>query len=290
VAECTGYMVSLLPPNRLPLAQQERLMYIDMRLQYLGEVRRQDLVRRFGIQTASATRDLALYREECQKNVLYVLQTKSYVRADSFVPLYDSPTAEDALTWLCPPPGQSGMLDSEIRLEVERGPAGPVLDKFVLAAITRAIKRERVVTVRYRSETGPERRMMIAPHSLADIRGVRLVRAFDRETNSFISLDLHRLDHVHERGLAKGSLESPENDHEWRSQRTLSLAPHPKNVRDPADLLRSYGVKRGSRWRPVIREALVDVWLEAYSVDKTNDYRMKGPQYCWWLEASHPGK
>ena len=43
-------------------AQQERLFHIDFKLRFLGAVNRNDLVSRFGIKVAAATRDIALYK------------------------------------------------------------------------------------------------------------------------------------------------------------------------------------------------------------------------------------
>ena len=44
----------------LTQTQRDRLAFIEMMVRFLGEIRRQDLVSRFGIQSAAATRDLAL--------------------------------------------------------------------------------------------------------------------------------------------------------------------------------------------------------------------------------------
>lgn len=50
--------------------QRDRLAFIELRLRFIGEVRRQDLVTRFGIQVAAATRDIALYKEVAPRNSL----------------------------------------------------------------------------------------------------------------------------------------------------------------------------------------------------------------------------
>ena len=41
--------------------QRDRLAFVKLRVRFIGEIRRQDLVTRFGIQSAAASRDLALY-------------------------------------------------------------------------------------------------------------------------------------------------------------------------------------------------------------------------------------
>ena len=53
--------------------QRDRLAFVELRVRFIGEIRRQDLVTRFGIQSAAASRDLALYKElasggDCQQS------------------------------------------------------------------------------------------------------------------------------------------------------------------------------------------------------------------------------
>ena len=44
----------------LSQVQRERLAYIDFRLYFFGEIGRPDLIERFGVAPAGATRDLAM--------------------------------------------------------------------------------------------------------------------------------------------------------------------------------------------------------------------------------------
>ena len=80
-------------------AQRDRMAYIELRLWFVGEIRRQDLASRFGIQTAVATRDLGLYKEMVPSNIEYDGRSKAYVIGQDFRPLFDFP-AERVLTWL----------------------------------------------------------------------------------------------------------------------------------------------------------------------------------------------
>ena len=73
----------------LTRAQRDRLAFIDLRVRFLGEVRRQDLFGRFGIQAAAATRDLAAYKNLAPGNLDYDSKNKVYVRAELFRPLFD---------------------------------------------------------------------------------------------------------------------------------------------------------------------------------------------------------
>ena len=57
-----------------------------IRRELLHEIRRQDLVTRFGIQSAAASRDLALYKELAPSNIDYDPKGKSYVLGPDFRP------------------------------------------------------------------------------------------------------------------------------------------------------------------------------------------------------------
>ena len=75
----------------LTQSQRDRLAFIELRLRYCGELRRQELVARFGIRPAAATRDIAEYKSLTPKNLEYDSKSKVYVRASRFWPLFDFP-------------------------------------------------------------------------------------------------------------------------------------------------------------------------------------------------------
>ena len=88
--------------DRLPemtQAQRDRLAFVELRLRFVGEIRRQDLVARFDIQAAAATRDIAQYKELAPRNLEYDTKGKVYVRASWFRPLFVFPAGR-VLTWL----------------------------------------------------------------------------------------------------------------------------------------------------------------------------------------------
>jgi len=70
-------------------AQRERLAFIEFRLWFLGDVRRPDLIDRFGIAPAVATRDLTAYRELAPENIDFDGRRKLYVPKPSFSPLFE---------------------------------------------------------------------------------------------------------------------------------------------------------------------------------------------------------
>jgi len=79
--------------------QRDRLAFVELRVRFIGEIRRQDLVARFSIQSAAATRDLALYKNLAPGNIDYDPKGKAYVLGADFQPVFDFPP-ERVLSWL----------------------------------------------------------------------------------------------------------------------------------------------------------------------------------------------
>lgn len=72
--------------------QRDRLAFIELRLRFIGEIRRQDLVSRFGIQAAAATQDIGVYKDLAPGNLDYDTKNKvQYGYADGFTPVFDFP-------------------------------------------------------------------------------------------------------------------------------------------------------------------------------------------------------
>ncbi|WP_243403132.1 hypothetical protein [Serratia marcescens] len=73
----------------LSRAQRERLAYVDFRLKFFGEIDCPNLIERFGVDPAGATRDLALYREIAPQNITFDSSNKIYRIGQAFSPLFD---------------------------------------------------------------------------------------------------------------------------------------------------------------------------------------------------------
>jgi len=78
-------LADLTQPQRDPLA------FEGLRVRLIGEIRRQDLVPRFGIQSAAASRVLALYKALAPGNIDYDAKGKSYVLGANFQSMFDFP-------------------------------------------------------------------------------------------------------------------------------------------------------------------------------------------------------
>ncbi len=164
--------------------QRDRLAFVELRVSFIGEIRRQDLVKRFGIQSAAATRDLALNKELALGNIDYDSKGKSYVLVPSFHPVFDFPV-EQVLSWLIQGfgDGEPIRLRALVASETPSRLTYPDLD--VLAAVTRAIHQECPLAVEYHTISSGRTEREIVPFALID-NGFRWhASAFDRRPQEF---------------------------------------------------------------------------------------------------------
>ena len=74
---------------QLPQATRDRIAHIDFTLLFKGEAVRADLVDRFSIAAAQATKDFTMYRELAPSNIEYDQKLKLHKRGEAFEPLFD---------------------------------------------------------------------------------------------------------------------------------------------------------------------------------------------------------
>ena len=176
----------------IPQSQQDRLRHIELRLRFLGEVRRPDVMLRFGIQSAAASRDLAVYRDLAPQNIEFDSRSKGYLLGSAFSPLFPT-SADQALAWLAEQLGDAIAPSSESLLPCLMPSRLSHPDLEVLACITRAIHLKQVLDIRYHSISSGASQRQIVPFALLDT-GLRWhVRAFDRKSNEFRDFVLTRI-------------------------------------------------------------------------------------------------
>ncbi len=261
-------------------AQRERLAYIDFRLYFFGEIGRPDLIDRFGVAPAGATRDLALYREVAPQNITFDGSNKIYRIGLTFSPLFDhaTPRVLSALA-LGFGDGVNGTTQPLLPCESPTALSNPKMD--VLAPICRAIHAKRPVAIRYHSMSSGESERVIVPFALVDT-GLRWhVRAFDRKTSEFRDFVVTRIETptlIDEEPLAH---ERPENDIQWTRIVELDFVPHPRLER-PEIIKMDYAMTDGSI-RMRVRAAVAGYMLLRWSVDASPDHSLKEEQYRLWL-------
>ncbi len=266
----------------LSQAQCDRLSYIELRLRFMGDIRRADLVRRFGIQSAAATRDFALYRSLAPENIDYDAKAKIYILGQQFQPLFTYPIAR-VLVWLAHGfgDGAATVAERDISDAVPDRLSLPLPD--VLAAVTRAIHQRCPLTVNYHSQSSGSTQRQIVPFALIDTGLHWHVRAFDRLSQTFQEFVITRiLNPVVETGLAVEKHESSDQDFQWTRIVELELVPHPDQPHPEITEL-DYGMVNGSI-RLRIRAALAGYVLRKWCVDCSPDHRLPWQDYPLWLK------
>ena len=266
---------------KLPKPQLDRLSYIDVRLFFLGELRRSDVVERFQSGPAGATRDIAMYKQIAPLNIEFDGAAKVYRPTSRFSPLF-SHMPERVLTALSQGFGEVSTdgAGSLVRCEFPSLLNSPRIK--ILASVSRAIHRRKVLKVSYVSNTSGASQRELVPLGLVNT-GVRWhVRAFDRKSKEFRDFVLTRLTSA--TVLEDGSVglgETAEYDVQWSRIIELEMVPHPAQQRPEVAKL-DYQMPDGVL-RVSVRAANVGYMLRLWSVDCSPDHKLEGPEYTLWL-------
>jgi len=222
------------------MVQRERLAYIDFRLYFFGEIGRPDLIERFGVAPAGATRDLALYREIVPHNLTFDGSNKIYRIGQAFSPLFEhaSKRVLSALA-LGFGDGVSGLMQALLPCESPAALSIPKMD--VLAAICRAIHTNRPVAIRYHSMSSGESERVIVPFALVDTGLHWHVRAYDRKSGEFRDFIVTRIEAPTLLDEEPQANELPDNDIQWTRIVELDFVPHP-SVERPEIIKMDYGM------------------------------------------------
>ncbi len=259
---------------------RERLAYIDFRLYFFGEVGRPDLIDRFGVAPAGATRDLALYRQIAPQNITFDGSHKIYCIGRGFAPLFEH-APQRVLSALALGFGDGANGDTQAMLPCESPTAlsNPAMN--VLAPVCRAIHAKRPIAIRYHSMSSGESERIIVPFALVDT-GLRWhARAFDRKSGEFRDFVITRIETPTLLDEEPQPNERPDNDIQWTRIVELDFVPHPRLER-PEIIKMDYGMTDGSI-RMRVRAAVAGYMLLRWSVDCSPDHRLKEEQYRLWL-------
>lgn len=267
--------------SELTQAQRDRLAYIELRLRFVGEFRRQDLVARFAIQTAAATRDLGVYKELAPRNLEYDAKSKVYRCGEWFRPLFDF-SAERILTWLAQGFGDGAPLRLRSPFPCEPLAVSSKIDLDTLSAVSRAIYSKSALEIAYRALTSGLTTREVVPFALADNGQRWHVRAFDRRSGEFRDFVLARIADAKLLTTKLADHETPANDIQWNRIVDLELVPHPANVQHPDTIEAEYGMQDG-QLKVRVRAALAGYLLRRWNVDCTENHSLRGSEFHLWL-------
>lgn len=260
------------------------LAFVELRMRFIGEIRRQDLVSRFGIQSAAATRDLALYKKNAPGNIDYDAKAKAYGLGTNSRPVFDFSPGR-VTSWLIQGFGDGEPMRISAWLMSERPFCLTYPDLDVLASVTRAIRQEFPLGIEYHSISSGHTEREIVPFALID-NGLRWhVRAFDRKSQEFRDFVITRIKApVVFKGLPVAPHERNDQDIQWTRVVELELVPHPDQPR-PEITEMDYSMEEGVL-RMKLRAATAGYNLRRWSVDCSPDHSLRGHEYRLWLKDS----
>ena len=252
--------------------QRDRLAYVEFRLWFLGDASRRDLMDRFAIAPAVATRDFTAYRELAPQNIDFDGSRKVYIPSERFTPVFDH-SPDRVLSAMSRGFGDGedrrgeGYIPCELPIRLNR----PSLEE--LAVVTRAIHQRQVLRVTYHSLKRGVGVREVIPHALVD-SGLRWhTRVFDRKSSEFRDLVISRIEAANPL-LSEEILphELPQADEEWNRQLNLILIAHP-GVDRPEIVQRDFGMRSGEL-HLTVRAAVAGYVLQRWNVDCSPDRRL----------------
>lgn len=261
-------------------AQRERLLHIDFRAYFLGDIGRSDLIKRFGIKAAAATRDINIYTELAPGNIDYDTKTKSFIREDGFKPLFEYNVSQ-VLSALSQGFGEDfvGSPSPVIACETPAKLNKPKLD--VLSVITRAIHQGKAVKIEYTSTGSGTSIRELVPFVLVD-NGLRWhIRTYDRKNDRFGDFVLTRITKAELIDAPLKEREDLKHDIQWNRIVEMELVSHPR-IKHPKAIELDYDMIDGVR-KQNVRAAVAGYVLRRWNVDCTEDHNLVGAEYQLWL-------
>ncbi|GAB3229565.1 WYL domain-containing protein [Pseudaeromonas pectinilytica] len=274
---------------QLPQATRDRIAHIDFTLLFKGEAVRADLVDRFSIAAAQATKDFTLYRELAPGNIEYDQKLKLHKRGEAFAPLFDYDVVRTLATISQGyGDGFTGKVKPPLACEAPYHLNKPNLS--IVAKVTEAIHKGKALRITYVSLSSGETTREIVPHTLVD-NGLRWhVRGFDRKHNEFRDFVLTRIKAavvLEDSTLSPSVIKESEletQDRQWNRFVELELVPHPRIEHSEAIEL-DYGMT-GGVLKVEIRAATAGYLLRQWHVDCSTEHSLTGFEYQLWLRNS----
>ncbi len=267
--------------------QRERLSYLEFRVYFTGQINRSDLIERFGISEAAATRDLAIYRKEAPGNVVFDPITKFYRIGENFMPHFIKNVAsKDLLRALVHGIGDDFGGAPEVLVPVELPIRLHAPDASVLATVSRAIFGQHVLRVGYLSGSGSHGERDIVPFAFSGTGLKWQIRAYDRKNCRFSHFLVNRINSAEVlRGVHPLAQELKEFDDDWNRMVKMEIVAHPDRPTDKAMTELEYQMHDGVLHMKV-RAALAGSVLRLWDVDCSPDHRLGNNFYRLWLRNS----
>jgi hypothetical protein len=247
--------------KNIPVSQVERLRYIEFCLKFLGAFSRSDLIEKFGIGTAAASRDISLYKEKAPQNFSHSSNSRNFALSNSWSSLFEFQSSEimNLLTGRTVQSNNRAYISNDILDMID----DPNIE--IIAPISRAIYNSKAIRVEYFSKSSGSSTKILIPHSFI-YNGTRWhIRAFDRDKSRFADFVLARFQKVEivEDGILAHEVQ--EEDIQWNRKVELEIIPHP-DYPSPEFLMSEFNMQDGLLKKSV-RASSVGYYLQKLYVD-----------------------
>ncbi|HGS4620252.1 TPA: WYL domain-containing protein [Vibrio cholerae] len=267
--------------DELPQATRDRIAHIDFTLLFKGEAVRADLVERFSIAAAQATKDFTLYRELAPSNIEYDQKLKLHKRGEQFKALFDYDVVRTLATISQGyGDGFNGSVKPPLACEAPYHLNKPSL--LLVSKVTEAIHKAKALRITYVSLSSGKTTREIVPHTLVD-NGLRWhIRGYDRKRGEFRDFVLTRIVSAHVvESAVLNEVELEAQDRQWNRFVELELVPHPRIQHSEAIEL-DYGMVNGVM-KVEVRAAVAGYLLRRWNVDCSLDHSQVGREYQLYL-------
>ena len=262
--------------SELTKIQKERLAHIEFKAYFFGSVGRKDLIERFGIKDAAATRDFTKYNEMAPDNLRYDTSNRHYSPSETFKPLFNysinrvlSTMSEGFGDGLKENYDTGSLCVSPYQLNQ------PNIN--IISVLTRAIKTNRVIAITYNSISSGKTTRQIIPFALVD-NGLRWhVRAWDRKRERFTDFVVTRIENADFTKETVLDHEKKEQDKHWNELVEIELIAHP-SISNRRTIEIDYGMDKGIL-KLKIRKAILGYVLRRWNVDCSPTHSLKGLEY-----------
>lgn len=242
---------------------EDRLWYIEWLLMMRGWLSRTDLMEKFGIKGAAASRDIKRYKEQRDDNLYLDHRVKRYVvDLDKFKPVYE--TSGELIFSKLSDSDESKSLGVGYPL-IETIPSLAEINPKDITGITRAILNMNVLNISYCSMTSGASEKKIVPHSMFHNDLKTYVRCYDLGRGRFLDLVVGRILEILGEDGAAPAEHLKEFDDDWNTYICLELVVHPRVKHKNAiesDMQMTDGVKVVE-----VRKSLAHYWLRRWCVD-----------------------
>lgn len=252
----------------------DRLEYIEWLLKMKGWFSRIDLMNKFGIKEAAASRDIRMYKNMTADNFYFNQSVKRYeVNIENFKPIFN--ISGDMLFSKLTDLDESRSLGAKETL-IE---TIPTLTKSntEIADLTRAILNNNIININYYSMTSGQSDKKVAPHAMFNNDLKTYFRCYDFTHSKFLDLVVGRIITISGTNDIAPCYAQNHSDIDWNTFLSLELVVHPKVKHKKAierDMQMIDGVKKIQ-----VRKTLAHYWLRRWCVDCSEDATMKDSAY-----------